>query len=97
MHLKDLLFLYIFPVFFRQKKLLGNPPSRHDVKRCQNLRHFLRLTEAVKKPPPKCQWNGCRSAGQLAAATGDGLVVKKLMEALCDLFVKMSSDQNPGY
>lgn len=49
---------------------------------------LTRLTEAVQKPPPKCQWNGCRSAGQLAAATGH-LVVKKLMEALCDLFVKM--------
>lgn len=43
------------------------------------------LTVAVQKPPPKCQWNGCRSAGQLAAAASYPEVVTKLMEALCDL------------
>lgn len=88
------IFDLLFVSFFRQILMTS--------KRCQSLWHpipgsiqfashallTLRLTEAVQKPPPKCQWNGCRSAGQLAAATGH-LVVKKLMEALCDLFVKM--------
>ncbi|CAK9025329.1 HEAT repeat-containing protein 6 [Durusdinium trenchii] len=44
------------------------------------------LTAAVAQPPPKCQWNACRSAGQLAVCASHlPQVIQELMDALCEL------------
>eukprot|EP00913_Durusdinium_trenchii_P021732 g20418.t1 len=43
-------------------------------------------TAAVAQPPPKCQWNACRSAGQLAVCASHlPQVIQELMDALCEL------------
>ncbi|CAJ1420815.1 unnamed protein product [Effrenium voratum] len=43
------------------------------------------LKPALARPPPKCQWNACRSAGQLAKSTGDLQPVLELLSPLCTL------------